>query len=238
MYFKGKVSHSDVSEGRTSRSLLKEIHRRSADYENQTAIKHLSVFLKNFGDKKGLLISFFYINQWKSPVTVCLLLSAFCWASELSDGFTIKALNQLNQTSYPQKIKDHRVPPIQGAFWCLKVLVQPVVASFYTSCMCLYIKPAASASVHFLSVVPCVCLSSLLTRSLCENEDDETERIAALKDCCRPRPLNSESLQWFYKDWEVKGELKESEELANILHGHSNQDSTAVRYLQFMFPPF
>lgn len=60
---------------------------------------------------------------------------------------------------------------------------------FYTYCMCLYVmqKPAAaSASVHFLSVVPLVFVvknATLDVKSFCENEDNETERITAIKDC-------------------------------------------------------
>lgn len=45
-----------------------------------------------------------------------------------------------------------------------------------------HVKPAAaSASVHFLSVVPRVFIVRAITlEPLCENEDDETERIPAL----------------------------------------------------------
>lgn len=45
-----------------------------------------------------------------------------------------------------------------------------------------HVKPAAaSAPVHFLSVVPRVfVLRTITLESLCGNEDDETERIPAL----------------------------------------------------------
>lgn len=159
MYFKGKAWNSDILEGRTSRSLLKKvlnqlIMKKVAVCVEKQAIKHLSGPFDEHMQRWILCI-----KRWKSVVKVCLLLSAFCWGTELSNGFIIEALNQVNQTSYPQKIKDHKVPPFQGAFRWLKVLVQPVVASFYTYC---YVSVHKACCVSFSSLP--VCGSSCVRR--------------------------------------------------------------------------
>ncbi len=72
--------------------------------------------------------------------------------------------------------------------------------------------------VHFLSVVPHVFAAKSITLdmdSLCE--DDETERIPALKDCCRlSRPPTSELwCLWsdFIKTERSKGNLRSQKSL-------------------------
>lgn len=129
------------------------------------------------------------------PPAVCFLLR-----KRALECFLIEALNQLNQTSYPQKIKDHKVPPFQGAFPWLKVLVQPVVASFYTYC---YVSVHKACCVSFSSLP--VCGSSCVRRHsrpefsvkmrtmrLKESLHLKTAADSAVPDL---RPLNSESLQ-------------------------------------------